>query len=97
DMLPTKDFLLIDVHTPNAGSIPQTDARLAFDDIPALVAFIGPNLDSKVVLTCLSGHMSKTAGDALVAQGYRNISELTGGMNAWTSAGYALIRLDGGL
>jgi phage shock protein E len=97
DALASKDFLLIDVHYPNAGSIPGTDARIAFDDIPALVAFIGPNLDTKVVLTCLSGGMSKSAGNALVARGYRNISELTGGMSAWTAAGYSLVRLDGGL
>jgi rhodanese-related sulfurtransferase len=92
-----KDFLLIDVHTPNAGSIPGTDARIASSDIPALVAFIGPNLDTKVVLTCLMGGMSKSAGNALVALGYRNISELTGGMSAWTTAGYSLVHLDGGL
>jgi phage shock protein E len=97
DMLATKDFLMIDVHYPNAGSIPGTDARIAFDDIPALVAFIGPNLDTKVVLACRSGRMSKEAGDKLVALGYRNISELTGGTNAWTTAGYTLVQLDGGL
>jgi rhodanese-related sulfurtransferase len=95
--LANKDFLLIDVHYPNAGSIPGTDARIAFDDIPALVASIGPDLNTKVVLTCLSGGMSKQAGDALVARGYRNISELTGGMKAWTAAGYQLVQLDGGL
>jgi rhodanese-related sulfurtransferase len=94
--LATKDFLLIDVHTPNAGSIPGTDARIAYTDIAGLVVFIGPNLDTKVVLTCLGGGMSKQAGDALVARGYRNISELTGGMNAWTAAGYPLVHLDGG-
>ena len=97
DALANKDFLLIDVHYPNAGSILGTDARIAFDNISALVAFIGPNLDTKVVLTCLSGGMSKSAGNALVARGYRNISELTGGMNAWTAAGYPLVRLDGGM
>ena len=95
--LASKDFLLIDVHYPNAGSIPGTDARLAYDNIPALVAFIGPNLDTKVVLTCLMGGMSKQAGNALVALGYRNISELTGGMSAWTAAGYPLVHLDGGM
>jgi rhodanese-related sulfurtransferase len=95
--LANKDFLLIDVHTPNAGSIPGTEARIAYSDIPALVAFIGPNLDTKVVLTCLMGGMSKSAGNALVALGYRNISELAGGMSAWTAAGYSLVHLDGGL
>jgi rhodanese-related sulfurtransferase len=95
--LANKDFLLIDVHYPNAGSIPGTDARIAYNDVPSLVAFIGSDLNKKVVLTCLSGHMSKTAGDALAALGYRNISELTGGMTAWTAAGYQLVHLDGGL
>ena len=97
--LANTDFLLIDVHTPNAGSIPGTDARIAYNDIPALVAFIGPNLDTKVVLTCLSGMMSKQAGGTLVAPpyGYRNVSELTGGMSAWTAAGYPLVHLDGGM
>jgi rhodanese-related sulfurtransferase len=96
-LLANKDFLLIDVHYPNAGSIPGTDARIAYDNIPALVQFIGSNLDQKVVLTCFSGGMSKTAGDALVARGYRNVSELTGGTNAWTAAGYSLVHLDGGM
>jgi len=95
--LSSKDFLLIDVHFPNAGSIAGTDARIAYNDIPALVAFIGSNPDTKVVLTCYSGHMSKTAGDALVTLGYRNISELTGGTSAWTAAGNTLVRLDGGM
>ena len=95
--LATKDFLLIDVHYPNAGSIPGTDARIAYDNIPALVAFIGPDLNTKVVLTCLMGGMSKSAGNALVARGYRNVSELTGGMTAWTNAGYQLVHLDGGM
>ena len=95
--LANKDFLLIDVHTPNEGSLPSTDARIAFSNIPALVAFIGSDLNKKVVLTCLMGGMSKSAGNALVALGYRNVSELTGGMTAWTNAGYQLVRLDGGL
>jgi rhodanese-related sulfurtransferase len=95
--LASKDFKLIDVHTPNEGSIPGTDARIAYTNIAALVDFIGPDLDTKVVLTCLMGGMSKSAGNALVALGYRNVSELTGGMTAWTNAGYQLVHLDGGL
>ena len=95
--LANKDFLLIDVHYPNAGSIPGTDARIAYNDVLALVAFIGSDLNRKVVLTCLMGGMSKQAGNALVALGYRNISELTGGLTAWTNAGYTVVHLDGGM
>jgi len=96
DMLVKKDFLLIDVHTPNAGSVPGTDARIAYTDIAGLVDFIGSNLDTKVVLTCLSGGMSKSASNALVARGYRNVWELTGGTTAWTNAGYPLVYIDAG-
>jgi phage shock protein E len=95
--LANKDFLLIDVHTPNEGSIPGTDARIAYTNIAGLVDLIGLDLDTKVVLTCLMGGMSKSAGNALVALGYRNIRELTGGMSAWTAASYSLVYLDGGL
>jgi phage shock protein E len=79
---------MIDVHYPYAGTIPGTDARIPYDDIQALVNFIGPDLDRKVVLTCLSGHMSGIAGQNLVKLGYRHISQLKGGMNAWSKAGY---------
>lgn len=88
--LENKDFLLIDVHTPYAGVIPGTDARIAYTDIDALADYIGGDLDRKVVLTCLSGSMSDVAGNALVGRGYRAIRHLQGGMNAWTAAGYPL-------
>lgn len=94
--LKNKDFLMIDVHYPYAGTIPGTDARIPFDDVPALVKFIGPDLDRKVVLTCLSSHMSVAAGQALVKLGYRHISQLQGGMMNWTDSGYSLDR-DGGV
>jgi phage shock protein E len=95
-MLAAKDFLMIDVHTPYEGTIPGTDARITYTDTAALATFIGSDLDKKVVLTCKSDYMSGVAGNALIKLGYRNISHLKGGMNAWTGAGYSL-QLDGGL
>jgi rhodanese-related sulfurtransferase len=93
--LANKDFLLIDVHTPFAGTIPGTDVRIPYTDIAGLVAYIGSDLGSKVVLTCHSGGMSTSAGNALVSRGYRAVCELSGGMMAWTDAGYTL-DMDGG-
>ena len=86
--LATKDFLLIDVHIPHDVVVPGTDTRIAFNDVDGLAAYIGASLDRKVVLTCMSGGMSKSAGDALVARGYRSVSHLFGGMTAWVGAGY---------
>lgn len=88
--LAAKDFLLVDVHIPHAGVIPGTDASIPYTDPDAIAALVGAELDQPVVLTCLSGPMSVTAGDALVARGYRAVRWLQGGMNAWTAAGYPL-------
>ena len=90
-LLTNKNFLLIDVHTPAANHVPGTDVRIAYDDTAGLVAYIGADLDRKVVLTCVSGSMSGVAGAALVALGYRNIWHLTGGTSAWRAAGYPLV------
>ncbi len=94
--LAAKDFLLIDVHTPYAGTIPGTDARIVYTDVAAIAQYIGPALDTKVVLTCASGHMSTVAGKDLASRGYRAIRQLTGGFSAWTSAGYTLDRSGAG-
>lgn len=86
----TKDFLLIDVHVPHHGNIPRTDAELTYLDIDALAAYLGPDLDRKAVLYCLANPMSMSAGDQLVARGYRALRYLDGGMSAWTAAGHKL-------
>lgn len=88
--LAAKDFVMIDVHVPPAGVIPGTDTRIAYTDVDALAAYLGADLDARVVLTCRSDHMSAEAGAALVARGYRAVRHLAGGMNAWVAAGYAL-------
>jgi rhodanese-related sulfurtransferase len=88
--LVTKDFLMIDVHIPYAGVVPGTDTSIAYTNVDGLVGYIGPNLDTRVVLTCYSGGMSSVAGAALVARGYRAVRHLQGGMAAWVAAGYTL-------
>jgi rhodanese-related sulfurtransferase len=88
--LPQKDFLLINVHVPYEGEIPGTDANLSYQDLPALAAFLGEDLDRRAVLYCKSNYMSKLAGNGLVDLGYRGLSYLDGGMTAWTSAGHSL-------
>ncbi|MBN2358091.1 MAG: hypothetical protein JXR83_01475 [Deltaproteobacteria bacterium] len=88
--LADKDFLLINVGSESGGQIPQTDTYLAHDDTAALVAYIGPDLETEVVLYCTIGHRSHIAGDDLVALGYCRIGYLVGGTEAWVDAGYTL-------
>lgn len=90
DALPTKNFLLINVHVPYEGEVPQTDAKLSYVDPQAIAAYLGADLDAKVVVYCKSNYMSGIAGNDLVGMGYRGIRYLDGGMSAWTAAGYPL-------
>lgn len=85
-----KDFLLINVHVPDAGQIPGTDIHLTYANVDAIAAYMGSDLDVKTVLYCLSNSMSTIAGNALVAKGYRNVRYLDGGMYGWQNAGYII-------
>lgn len=46
--------------------------------------------DQPVVLHCLAGDRSSTAISALLAAGYRNVINLTGGLKAWQEHGFPL-------
>ena len=89
-LLQTDPAKIIDVHTPYAGALPGTAAHLVYTDVDAIEAFLGHDRCAEVVLTCLGGPMSKSAGDALVARGYLRVRDLLGGMSAWSTAGYPL-------
>lgn len=89
-LLQTDAAKIIDVHTPYAGALPGTAAHIVYTDVDAIEAFLGHDRCAEVVLTCLGGPMSKSAGDALVARGYLRVRDLLGGMSAWSAAGYPL-------
>ena len=85
-MLEDKDFVLIDVHTPEQRHIPGTDYFISYNDTDSIVSVI-QNKDAKVVLYCRSGSMSKIAAQELAGLGYTNVYELVGGLHDWTSEG----------
>lgn len=91
-MLRNKDFVLINVHIPFAGNIPETDLSIAFDQItsPDNLSFLPADKNAKVVLYCQSGRMSEIAAEKLVSLGYTNIWNLEKGMVGWQEAGYKL-------
>jgi rhodanese-related sulfurtransferase len=74
-MLDNKDFLLIDVHTPHEGTLPQTDGRIPYDQVEQNIAIFPTDKGAKT----------------LVRLGYTNVYSLDGGMSAWKAAGYELI------
>jgi phage shock protein E len=84
------DVLILDVreqseydagHIPGVTLIPLNDVPNRLSEIPK---------DKPVIVTCRSGNRSGQATDFLRQQGYTNVHNMTGGINAWQQAGYAV-------
>ena len=91
-MLKNKDFVFVNVHTPFAGNIANTDISIPYDQItvPENLSQLPDDKNAKIVLYCRSGRMSAIAAEVLVSQGYTNIWDLAGGMVDWEAAGFGL-------
>jgi rhodanese-related sulfurtransferase len=66
-------------HIPGVKLIPLNDVPNRLNEIPK---------DKPVIVTCRSGNRSGQATDFLRQQGYTNVHNMTGGINAWQQAGY---------
>jgi len=88
-MLPEKDFFLVNVHTPWEGDIPQTDLRLAYDQIDQNLDLL-PGKKDKILVYCYTSGMAKSAVETLLAQGYTDVWMLDGGTGQWVAEGYTL-------
>ncbi len=64
---------------PGAVLIPLGELASRTDEVPT---------DVPVVMVCRSGNRSAQAVQILQKAGFTNIHNMTGGMNAWTAAGY---------
>lgn len=91
EMLPEKDFTLINVHIPYAGEIQKTDLFIPYNEIEQNADKLPEDKNAKLVLYCRSGSMSATAVQDLVKLGYTHVFDVQGGMRAWQAAGYELI------
>lgn len=80
----------INVHVPDEGSLPGTDAAIPYDRIEASRAEL-PAKSTPLAVYCRSGSMSAIAARTLAALGFKRISELAGGMEAWQASGRRLL------
>jgi rhodanese-related sulfurtransferase len=76
-----EDFEYADGHIPGATLIPLGQIPDRLNEIPT---------DKTVVAVCRSGNRSGQATDFLRKQGFDNVHNMQGGMNAWGQAGYEI-------
>jgi len=91
-MFKKKDFVLVNVHIPFAGDIPNTDLSIPYNEITdsSYLSQLPADKTAKIVLYCRSGRMSQIASEELVALGYTNIWNFKNGMVEWEQAGFDL-------
>ena len=83
---------MVNVHIPYAGKIPGTDLSIPYNETEQLLAALPKDKNAPVAVYCRSGGMSAVASKALVAAGYTNVYDLTGGMIAYENSGNTLIK-----
>jgi len=91
EMMGHKDFTLINVHVPYRGEIAETDLLLPFHAIDQQKEKLPDDLNTKIVVYCMSGPMGYVAAEKLVAMGYRRVIHFQGGMVSWKKSGKSLV------
>ncbi len=78
---------VVNVHVPYSGEIAGTDIFVPYNETDQLLASLPKDKDAPIALYCRSGGMSAVASKDLVAAGYTNVYDLSGGMNAYKANG----------
>jgi rhodanese-related sulfurtransferase len=64
-------------------------------DIPAQIHKLPLTKDQEIAVTCATGKRSSTAISMMLREGYKNLYNVTGGMEAWENAGFDMIDHEG--
>jgi len=80
-----ENFVLVDVRNPNELDICRFDnaVHIPLHLLTTRYSEIDPQ--AEIILTCHHGGRSMQAAHFLVQQGYRNVTNLMGGIDAWAS------------
>jgi len=78
-----KEFTLLDVRDPHEVHISKIEnsTLIPLDDLPA--RFEELDKDKEMVVMCRSGARSAKACEFLQEKGFKNVSNLKGGVNEW--------------
>jgi rhodanese-related sulfurtransferase len=91
DGLRRGEVVLINVHVPYEGEIPGTDRIIPYDTVERHREELPADKAAPIVVYCMTGPMGTVAAETLVAMGYRNVMNLSGGMRQWVRSGGRLV------
>lgn len=85
--------LLVDVREDNerASGMPAAALGMSRGFLELRIEQAEPDRDRDILLLCGSGQRSLLAAEALQRMGYRHVSSVAGGMNAWKVAGLPVV------
>jgi hydroxyacylglutathione hydrolase len=75
---------------PYTSLVPQLDIPARIDELPW-------SYDDSIAVTCATGKRSSTAISIMRRQGFKNLYNVTGGMEAWKNAGFEMIDAAGNI
>ncbi len=78
-------FLLVDVRGQNELDICRFENAFHIPLHLLTVRYGELDREAEIIMTCHHGGRSQQAANFLVQQGYRNVSNLLGGIDAWSS------------
>lgn len=84
------NVVLVNVHIPYEGRIPDTDLEIPFDQIESYMDRLPADRETPLAVYCMSGRMSQIAVAELTRLGYKQLLHLDGGMLAWRQSGRPL-------
>ena len=82
---------VVNVHVPDEGSIPGTDAAIPYDKLRDRTSRLPADRAAPLAIYCKTGRMSSEAATTLRELGYTTIVELRGGMDTWRADGRDLL------
>lgn len=83
-----------DGHIENAHFMPYTNLAQQLD-VPPQIDKLNLTPEQKIAVTCATGKRSSTAISILLRNGFKNLYNVTGGMEAWEHAGFRMIDATG--
>lgn len=70
-----------DFHAPDSTLIPLDELPTRLNEVPQ---------DKDIVVVCRSGNRSQQGRDILLQGGFRRVTSMAGGLNAWRDKGYPI-------